>query len=41
MKIKKYATVTRDAVVIVYAASKKEAAGKLGVKVKDVYLYTW
>jgi len=36
---KKYATMTSSGATIVTAKSKKEAAAKLQVSVKDVYLY--
>lgn len=38
-KSKKYATMTASGATIVTAKSKKEAAAKLQVSVKDVYLY--
>lgn len=40
-KLRNYATMTSSACVIVRATSKKEAADKLGVKVKDVYFHSF
>lgn len=41
MRTKNYATMTSSACVIVRAKSKKEAAEKLGVKLKDVYFHSY
>ena len=38
-KVKKYAVMTSSGATVVTATSKKVAAQKLGVLVKDVYLY--
>ncbi|MHC1781033.1 MAG: hypothetical protein AB9922_12440 [Bacteroidales bacterium] len=38
-KTKKYATMTASGATVVNASSKKEAAEKLNVPVKSVYLY--
>lgn len=38
-KTKKYATMTSSGATIVTAKSKKEAAVKLNVNIKDVYTY--
>lgn len=40
-KLRNYATMTPSACVIVRATSKKQAAEKLGVKVKDVYFHSF
>jgi len=37
--MKKYATMTASGATIVTAKSKKEAATKLNVNIKDVYTY--
>ena len=38
-KTKKYATMTASGATVVNATSKKQAAEKLQVSIKDVYLY--